>query len=67
MTYSGHVKNGQILLDSPAALQEGAAVKIEVVEPGKNNQLQGQRKQRRFQPIEMPGGPLADDIIRERR
>ncbi len=31
MTYRGHVRNGQIALDEPAALPEGAAVTIEVV------------------------------------
>jgi hypothetical protein len=34
MTYRGHVKNGQILLDEPALLPEGAEVNIEVVENG---------------------------------
>ncbi len=32
MTFQGHIKNGQILLDQPASLPEGAQVKIEVVE-----------------------------------
>jgi len=31
MTYRGHVKNGQILLDEPAALPEGAQVSVEIV------------------------------------
>lgn len=30
MTYMGHVKNGAIVLDEPAALPDGAAVKIEL-------------------------------------
>ncbi len=34
MTYSGHVKNGQIALDEPAPLPEGAKVNVEVVEGG---------------------------------
>jgi hypothetical protein len=32
MTYRGHVKNGQITLDEPAPLPEGAEVHVEVVE-----------------------------------
>jgi len=32
MTYRGHVKNGQITLDEPAQLPEGAEVQVAVVE-----------------------------------
>ena len=32
MTHRGHVKNGQITLDEPARLPEGAEVTVEVVE-----------------------------------
>ena len=32
MTYSGHVRNGQIALDEPARLPEGAAVSVSVLE-----------------------------------
>src|ERR1051326_6804047 len=31
MTYRGHVRNGQIMLDEPAGLPEGAEVQINVV------------------------------------
>ena len=34
MTYRGHIKNGQILLDDSVALPEGAEVNVEVVENG---------------------------------
>jgi hypothetical protein len=34
MTYRGHVKNGQIALDEPVQLPEGAQVNVEVVENG---------------------------------
>jgi hypothetical protein len=67
MTYRGHVKDGQIALNEPARLPEGAEVNVEVVEkvrivePAKREPL-GQ-----FQPIEMPGGSLADELIRDRR
>jgi hypothetical protein len=30
MTYRGHVKNGQITLDEPIVLPEGAEVRVEV-------------------------------------
>lgn len=32
MTYRGHVKNGQIVLDASTALPEGAEVNVEIVE-----------------------------------
>ena len=68
MTYRGHIENGQILLDEPTPLPEGAQVSIEVMERHDNIPLQqGRARTRQFQPIEMPGGPLADDIIRDRR
>jgi len=31
MTYRGHVKNGQIMLDEPTPLPEGAGVNVEVL------------------------------------
>jgi hypothetical protein len=34
MTYRGHVKNGQITLDQPVALPEGAEVNVELVSNG---------------------------------
>jgi len=34
MTYRGRVKNGQIMLDEPAPLPEGAQVNVEVVDNG---------------------------------
>jgi hypothetical protein len=68
MTYRGHVKNGQIALDAPATLPEGATVNIEVLEERDKEPRPPQRsRERKFQPIEMPGDSLADEIIRERR
>ncbi len=32
MVYKGHVKNGMVVLDEPADIQEGAPVLIEVVD-----------------------------------
>ncbi len=68
MTYRAHVKNGQITLDEPARLPEGAELNVEVVE--KRVPITRPKKRmplRDFTPIEMPGGPLSDDIIRDRR
>ncbi len=68
MTYRGHVKNGQITLDEPTRLPEGAEVNVEVVEK-KLRITRPQKRERlgKFQPIEMPGGSLADELIRDRR
>lgn len=33
MLLEGHVENGQIVLDEPAALPEGAMVRVEVITP----------------------------------
>lgn len=33
MVYRGHIKDGVVVLDDPSELPEGAAVRIEVVEP----------------------------------
>lgn len=32
-----------------------------------NDEQRKQHRRRDFQPIELPGGPLSDDIIRDRR
>jgi len=68
MTYRAHVKNGQIKLDEPARLPEGAelsvqliAKKVRITRPERRERIQN------FQPIEMPGGSLADELIRDRR
>jgi hypothetical protein len=66
MIYRGHVKNGQITLDVPTKLLEGALVNVEVLEKPQEKS-RSVRRPRSFQPVEMPGGPLADDIIRDRR
>jgi hypothetical protein len=67
MVYSGHVKNGQIAVDVPVTLPEGSAVKIEVIDTSQPSSPRAPREPRQFKPIELPGGPLADDIVRERR
>ena len=36
MTYRGHIKSGQIVLDEPVALPEGAEVNVEVVKNGRS-------------------------------
>ena len=37
MTYRGHVENGQIMLDGPACLPEGATVQVELIQPPGND------------------------------
>jgi len=68
MTYSAHIKNGQITLDEPVRLPEGAKVNVHVVE--KNLRITSPGKRRRLgraTPVDMPGPSLADELIRERR
>jgi len=68
MTYRGHVKNGQIALDEPAKLPEGAAVSVEVIqEPAQITRPQQRRRLGKFEPIQMPGGSLAEELVRDRR
>jgi hypothetical protein len=68
MTYRGHVQNGQITLDEPARLPEGAEVNVEVVEQELRITSPRQRRPLRdITPIKLPGGPLSDDIVRDRR
>jgi hypothetical protein len=67
MTYRGQVQNGQIMLREPARLPEGAEVTVEVVEGVRITAPANRERLRKFQPIEMPGGSLADELIRDRR
>ena len=68
MTYRGHIKNGQIALDEPAQLPEGAEVNVEVVEQkARITSPKNRVPLRRIKPIEMPGDSLADELVRDRR
>jgi hypothetical protein len=69
MTYRGHIKNGQVALDDPAhLLPEGAAVQIEVVdEKSRITSPVNPQPLRKIRPLRMPGGSLADELIRDRR
>jgi hypothetical protein len=68
MTYRGHIENGQVAFDEPAQLPEGTAVKVEVIEPqGRITSPKKRMPLRDITPIELPGGPLSEDIIRDRR
>jgi hypothetical protein len=68
MTYRGHVRNGQIMLDEPARLPEGAPVSVEVLGNGvRISRPQPCVKLRTFKPIQMPGDSLADELVRDRR
>jgi hypothetical protein len=69
MTYRGRVHNGQIVLDDPMpSLPEGVRVEVQVV--GNGVRITKARQPGKFPtitPLEMPGGPLSDDIVRDRR
>jgi hypothetical protein len=68
MTYRGHIRNGQVTLDDPVHLPEGTEVTVEVVEePMRVVRPKRRARGREFKPIEMPGGSLADELIRDRR
>lgn len=66
MTLRGHVKNGQIALDEPVQLPEGAQVNVELVEKP-STQIARERRERQYKAVEMPGGSLAHELIRDRR
>ena len=68
MTYRGYVKNGQIVLPAAAALPEGAEVIVEIVEQNTpHGHAHRQPRTRSFEPIETPGGSLAEELVRDRR
>lgn len=68
MTYRGQVRNGSIALDQPVSLPDGTRVTVEVV-PQNERVSQGKprAKLQEFSPIHLPGGSLADEIVRDRR
>ena len=66
MTFRGHIRNGQITLDDPALLPEGAQVNIELIEQP-SSRMRKRAQERQFEPIEMPGDSLAEELIRDRR
>ena len=41
MTYRGQVRNGQIVLERDARLEEGAAVEVTLIEPPSNGNARG--------------------------
>ncbi len=47
MTYRGHVRNGQIMLDEAALLPEGAEVHVDVIARG-DGELVRERRSRRI-------------------
>jgi hypothetical protein len=67
MTYRGRVKNGQITLDGPAVLPEGAAVNIEMAaQVARISRPPQGKKPRKFEPIRMPCASLAEELVRDR-
>ena len=68
MPYRGHIKNGQILLDEPAQLPEGATVNIELAEwKVRITRPKKRTKPGKIEPIRLPGGSLAEELVRDRR
>ena len=68
MTYRGHIKNGVVTLDEPATLPEGAEVNVQLVESNvRITSPASPRPLRDIKPVQMPGGSLADELIRDRR
>lgn len=68
MTYTGHIKNGQILLDEPANLPEGAAVKIEIADAEACITRPKRRGEPpKFEPLDFPGPSLSEQLIKDRR
>jgi hypothetical protein len=68
MTYRGHVKNGQIALDEPAQLPEGVAVSVQLLEDAVHITKPRERKKpEKILPLRMPGGSLAEELVRDRR
>jgi hypothetical protein len=68
MTYRGYIKNGQVTLEKPARLPEGAQVTVEIVEQSSRvSRPKRREKLRPFNPIHMPGESLADELVRNRR
>jgi hypothetical protein len=65
MTFHGRVKNGQIALDQPAPLPEGALVAVQVIE--ERHTAPPSTRAREFRPIQMPGGSLSEEIVRDRK
>jgi hypothetical protein len=66
MTYAGHIKDGQILLDEPTPLPEGARVTVEIERIAERKSFRESRMDG-FKPIQIAGDSLAEQIIRDRR
>lgn len=73
MTYRGHVRNGQILLDEPVVLPEGAAVDIQLpsqvfsIPRVRITRPESSQPLTKLEPLELPGNSLADELVRDRR
>lgn len=57
MTYRGHIKDGVVVLDEPAKLPEGAAVRVEAVTPDSDRPYANK--------FASPGEPTLVDEFRE--
>ena len=68
MTYRGYVKHGQVQLDEPVQLPDGTAVSVELTpQGGRISRPRVSVKPRKCDMIRLPGSPLADELVRDRR
>jgi hypothetical protein len=68
MTYTGHVKGGQIVLDPPVQLPERTRVSVRIAtKPVRISRPAQRRPLKQFDPMQMPGGSLSVELIRDRR
>jgi hypothetical protein len=66
MTFRGHVKNRQIVLDEPVQLPDGTTVSVEVT--SQNGRItRAKLRPQKIEPIRLPGPSWADELVRERR
>lgn len=62
MTYTGHVRNGVVVLDEPVRLQEGAQVRVEVL--GEANREPLHPEIERFTGVLPPGVDIAAEYAK---
>jgi hypothetical protein len=68
MTYRGQITKGQIVLDEPVPLPEGMPVNVEVtLRSLRITRPRVRLKPEPFDPLQMPGPSLADELVRDRR
>jgi len=67
MTLHGYIHNGEIALDERVPLPEGARVRVEVITEKRLSTPQARKPLAHFEPVDLPGGSLAEELVRDRR